>query len=607
MKKTLFATLLLLCGTVWNAHATLTAVGPAVEPAGYPWFYQDSENLQLQLCLDQNGFCLTGEPDPAQPLSFPDNFGDEVFWWSADALAPPLVTNGKAILVLGLEGAFAGTGALQDGQQISFARVRVRVDVAEAGSYRIIHPYGQIDFPNVTVADGINFTEDIGSINALNPALGFSGALAGKIGPFLTWPDYADPLVNPDLQVPVLDDQGLPTGEILQYVGDPNIPHVVVGSPTGNNVFRIQKLVGANYVTVSETEFFAITGKVLPANAVQPAAWLFPDAPAQNLFAVGPVNRAGEVGGITPQQPEGIRTGTLYTGYPIGFPAWYQERLQVEDPQNPGTFIDAGGEKLTICPAVDPMCISAPIDPADPASVALGVGEEAFWWSSEAFINDRTTDITDLPAGLDGILVLALEAAFGGVGSVNQRPVRFRPAAYPRRCAGTGRLHHHPSLRRGVFENVTVADGINMTRDVGIIDAADPDPAFVGALYSNIGPRFLAWPDYANRDPQFLIDNPEYVALQQVFNPNDAASPLVQYLGDPAVSHTVEGSVLADGGHPSGSRIISAFRGRTASTCRPVFSLLPARFSLRIPSRSFRIRTRPSPSTMSRPPKPGLR
>ncbi len=239
------------------------------------------------------------------------------------------------------------------------------VDGAEAGSYRIIHPYGQIDFPNVTVADGINFTEDIGSINALNPALGFSGALAGKIGPFLTWPDYADPLVNPGLQVPVLDDQGLPTGEVLQYIGDPNIPHVVVGSPTGNNVFRIQKLVGANYVTVSETEFFTITGKVLPANAVQPATWLFPDAPAQNLFAVGPVNRAGEVGGITPQQPEGIRTGTLYTGYPIGFPTWYQERLQVEDPQNPGTFIDAGGEKLTICPAVDPMCISAPIDPAD--------------------------------------------------------------------------------------------------------------------------------------------------------------------------------------------------------------------------------------------------
>ena len=46
--------------------------------------------------------------------------------------------------------------------------------------------------------------------------------------------------------MPVLDDQGTPTGEVLQYVGDPNIPHVVAGSPTGNNVFRIQKQVGDN-------------------------------------------------------------------------------------------------------------------------------------------------------------------------------------------------------------------------------------------------------------------------------------------------------------------------------------------------------------------------
>ena len=64
-------------------------------------------------------------------------------------------------------------------------------------------------------------------------------------------------------------------------------------------------------MTVSETEFFAVSGKVLPAGALQPVAWVFPEAPAQNLFAVGPVNRTGAVGGITPQQPEGIRTGTL--------------------------------------------------------------------------------------------------------------------------------------------------------------------------------------------------------------------------------------------------------------------------------------------------------
>ena len=94
----------------------------------------------------------------------------------------------------------------------------------------------------------------------------------------------------------------------------------------------------------------------------------------------------------------------------------------MEDPLNPGTFIEEGGARLTLCPAIDPMCISAPIDPADPASVALGIGDEAFWWSGDAFINDRTADIApvDLPAGFDGTLVLSMEAAFAGTGVVQE-------------------------------------------------------------------------------------------------------------------------------------------------------------------------------------------
>ena len=179
MKRILFTMCLLLFGAVWNAHATLTAVGPVVEPAGYPWFYKDANSLELQLCLDQNGFCLTAEPDPAQPMAFPDNFGDEVFWWSADALAPPLVANGKALLVLGWKGLSPAPAPCRMGSRSPSDGFGSGSMCAEAGNYRIIHPFGQIVFRNVTVADGINYTEDIGSINALNPALGFSGALAG--------------------------------------------------------------------------------------------------------------------------------------------------------------------------------------------------------------------------------------------------------------------------------------------------------------------------------------------------------------------------------------------------------------------------------------------
>lgn len=538
MKKLLstFAGLLLTVAVATTSWGALTGVGLPIEPHGFPDYYRDASGLMLEPCLPPPAGTATRQDlcifDPLQAGGL--EVGSEIFWWMAESQAPPLVAGGNALLTLALEGAFTGEEPI-DGQQMTFGRVRIRVDVPVDGNYTVTHPFGTHEFTNVTAAEGINFVSDIGSISILDPALGFRGALGSPVGPFLTWPNYTE---EPTLQVRAPDPAtGLPTGDLLeQYVGDPNVPHVVTGSPTGNNVFRIQ---GPNGLA-SESDLFTVMGKLYDTGVIR-MAHVFPDAPSPNLFAVGPANR--ELPFATPTI--GTVTGIDHQGYPLGYPLWFQEALPVLDPLTGQPVIDAltgqparqGGLQLTLCPASDPMCISAPVDPADPGSVTVRAGEESFWWSGEAFINADTADVQNLPAGLDGILVLALEAAFAGTGA----PADGQQIAFGRvrvrvdvPVAGTYTLTHPYGVE--VFENVTVAEGINMTRDVMVIDPADPDGAFIGALYGNIGPRLLTWTTF---DPDPALNDP---ALKKPVDPADPASPIIQYVGDPITPHAVKGS-----------------------------------------------------------------
>jgi hypothetical protein len=80
-----------------------------------------------------------------------------------------------------LEAAFAG-GDAAPGDQITFARVRIRIDTAVAGDYTVTHPYGTKVFTGVPVGTrAINDTSDVG----VGAAGSFTGALSGAIGPFL--------------------------------------------------------------------------------------------------------------------------------------------------------------------------------------------------------------------------------------------------------------------------------------------------------------------------------------------------------------------------------------------------------------------------------------
>ncbi|BCR06689.1 hypothetical protein DESUT3_37580 [Desulfuromonas versatilis] len=277
--------LLLLTGT-GPAFAALKDFGPINPDNGYPVWYRDFssnvsaaeinffQGLPLQLCDSKalspspaGGFMcnlLPEDSDPAagvpgfvpeNPTVFPadpfadppvGNFPGESFWWSADAL----FTSGgiDASLTLGLEAAFAGT-PLVNGTQISFGRVRIRIDTPIAGDYRVTHPYGVQVFRNVPAGTRtINFTDDIG----IGGQGDFSGALASAIGPFLRW----------DTEFPVV--VGLPPNEEY-FVGDPNVEHTVTGSPFGTNFFRVERIDPGNNDAVlqaEQTDLFSITGKI---------------------------------------------------------------------------------------------------------------------------------------------------------------------------------------------------------------------------------------------------------------------------------------------------------------------------------------------------------
>jgi hypothetical protein len=392
------------------------------------------------------------------------------------------------------------------------------------GTYTVTHPYGSQQFVVGDedldgLPDGINYTADIGAANFLDPALGFRGTLNSPIGPFLTWPGYEE---NTSLQVRDLE------GNVLeQYIGDPNIATVVTDGTGRDIIFRVQGPVFGGTPIDVQTNLFTVMGK-LNDTADDAPERLFPGVPPRKLFAAGPVNRPTTLDQLP--LPEGITiTGTDFTGYPVGYPLWYQDNVgTIEEP--------VAGIQVTLCPGVDPMCISDPItatDPQDP-TVVLRTGGETFWWSADAGF-----EIDDRRAAL---LVLGLEATFGGDesvvdgGQIAFGRLRIRVDAP---AEGLYRVTHP----YGVKEFDVVFDpaendpdrlgrrAINYTADIGIADPANPDGAFIGALYSDIGPTLLTWPNFA--------DEP---SLKRPVDPNDVNSPVIQYVGDPAIEHVVTGS-----------------------------------------------------------------
>jgi len=538
---------LLIVGVVTSASAALQAVGPITAPNGFPLYYTDTNNLSLELCLDE-GWCFFDPIDPTDPDQVALGIGGEVFWWMGEALAPVVVnevaTGGNALVVLAMEGTFGGAEAVTNGNQISFGRLRVRVDVPTPGNYLVRHPFGELAFDNVTVADGINYTADIGAANFLNPELGFLGALQSEIGPFLTWPDY---LNDESLKVRGPNDPvtGEPGPVLAQYVGNLNIPHVAVGSPiadaTHPSGFRnylqvVQVLPDLSEVEIAYTDLFGIMGKIYGGQ--EAVAHTYPAPPTPNLALVGPLNRTALFNPLSAVTAEPLfvdpkfvtdANGTV-EGFPVGYPVYYQ---------------DLNGLQLTICQGGNPMCISDPVDPNDPAQLALNTGGESFWWSADAAIEE---------AGVDALLVLGTEGTFGGAEAlidgqqISFGRVRIRVDTP---VAGDYTVVYPYGVQ--TFTNVPAGLGtINFTGDIGINDPSDPDFAMVGALFSEIGPNFLTWDSF---DPTLVANDPLLVKTEPAVdadgNPildglSQPTMNTVHYVGDPAIEHTVTGGNFID-------------------------------------------------------------
>ena len=246
------------------SQAALFAVdtGPYI-PAngGFAAWYQDSHGRTLDLCLSKavssrvpgtpgaptymcNLLPTPGVFDDAQPVVFPTNFPDEAFWFTADAAIVDAARGIDLSYGSAIEAAFAAEEPVE-GDQVSFARVRIRVDVPVAGTYVITHPYGievfNIDTPG---RRAINMTRDIG----IGSPKTYDGALKGDVGPFLRSVNGPYTETNPV------------SGGAEQFIGDPNLNEAVTGSPFNTNYIRIE---GPGGLDLRST-VFAISGK-LPA------------------------------------------------------------------------------------------------------------------------------------------------------------------------------------------------------------------------------------------------------------------------------------------------------------------------------------------------------
>lgn len=258
-----------------SAIAALYAVDPGPynpQIGEFASWYQDSHGRALDLCLSTNvSSRVAGAPgapaymctlatapgvfDETQPLVLPGNFPDEAFWFMGDASITDAASGIDLRYVSAIEAAFSG-GDPVDGDQISFARIRIRVDVPTPGIYTITHPYG-VDVFDVTPEDfgttgtkAINMTRDLG----IGEPKTYGGALGGDIGPFLRSVNGPYVEINPN-------GSGSDT-----FIGDPNLLEPVTGSPYNTNYVRIE---GPNGIDV-RTNLFSVSGKLSKVNLPTP-------------------------------------------------------------------------------------------------------------------------------------------------------------------------------------------------------------------------------------------------------------------------------------------------------------------------------------------------
>ena len=261
-------------------------VSTATDPAhGFPTWYQDRNGLRLEPCLDTaSGSCIVlADPtyDPAQALSFPDNFPGEFFYAVADSALVTTpgcagTTPSTAMLRVALEGSFGG-GVPAAGDQTTFGRIRVIVKsgLCPFTPYTFETPYGAFSF--TTDGNG-GFGRNAGTTDVGCGAApcNFRDALvSGPASSFLRWSpaDGATP----------------PAG----YIGDAISFHKVVGGTYTRvgesqpvNEFVIADSAGN---VVGSTDQFMVSGKIAGPLQSDTASIAFGHSPVGTATAQSPV------------------------------------------------------------------------------------------------------------------------------------------------------------------------------------------------------------------------------------------------------------------------------------------------------------------------------
>jgi hypothetical protein len=279
-------------GVAKESHAVLAAVGPVDPATGFPAWYQDTLGLQLMPCLTNVPACaLLADPgfNPANPVVFPGNFPEELFYWSAgaDFLALGPAGTGGSVLVLALEGAF--NTAVQAGDQMTFSRVQVGPTdgLVPGATYTFDHPFGT--FTGVADATGVvaRFRDEFGCAPVppvvlcdFSIALG-TGAPVQTVGPFLKQLVPAPP-------AGFIGDGGA-TGTATMEPGPNGDAFTITGQDVGG--------VGVNTVTVNNA--WAITGQIFAILT------RFNDVPVGHPFLtqINAVFDAGITGGCSATPP----------------------------------------------------------------------------------------------------------------------------------------------------------------------------------------------------------------------------------------------------------------------------------------------------------------
>ena len=221
-------------------HQGLASFGPiSAATFGYPAYYVDQNGQGLGQCLDPaNPLCgLPPLPDPAAPLDIATgNFFDENLYTfvTADVPMPP---NGQPGVPIGLVvysvlGTFGGpAAAVVPGDQVTFSRIRFRVDTPAAGDYTITHPFGV----HVLHAAGpgrrsINFTDDC--LLSVPPTCGAASPTGFNA--------FTTPLAPFSFVSTWLQWDATPPAPPAGFIGDPAVLHTITGSPCGTNFFRVE-------------------------------------------------------------------------------------------------------------------------------------------------------------------------------------------------------------------------------------------------------------------------------------------------------------------------------------------------------------------------------